>query len=125
MSETNWVDWSALLISVIFMISMGYYTNKKIVHQNNDGESGFLLAGRSLGPIIGGGTIVATGFSGWGFMGSPGSAYTFGTVEILGNFFFGFSLVLGILFFARFLYQRGIQVGALTISELVARNHPD
>lgn len=68
---------------------------------------------------------MATGFSGWGFMGSPGSAYTFGTVEILGNFFFGFSLVLGILFFARFLYQRGIQVGALTISELVARNHPD
>ncbi len=123
MSEINWTNWLILMASIVVLIGMGYYTNKKIVH-GSDGEGGFLLAGRSLGPIIGGGTIVATGFSGWGFMGSPGAAYAFGTTELLGNFFFGFSLVIGVLFFARFLYRRGVKMGALTIPEFIAKNHP-
>ena len=123
MPEVNLSNWIILVSSIVVLIGLGYYTNKKFVNSSS-GEGGFLLAGHSLGPIIGGGTIVATGFSGWGFMGSPGAAYAFGTTELLGKLFFGFSMVIGVLFFARFLYRRGVEMGALTIPEFIAKSHP-
>ena len=101
---------------------MGVQTNNKVVKASKD-EGGFLLAGRSIGPFVGAGTIVATGFSGWGFMGSPGAAYAYGTTELLGNFFFGFSMVISILFIAKFLYKRARKLGSLTIPEFLANVH--
>ena len=122
MDEANLGNWVIFGISVLVLIWVGMQTNKKVVKAASD-EGGFLLAGRTLGPVVGAGTIVATGFSGWGFMGSPGTAYAFGTTELLGNFFFGFSMVIAVLFIAKFLYRRALKMGSMTIPEFLSQVH--
>lgn len=79
-----WLNWAVMAASILGLLWLGWKSNVTI-HQDNDDESGFLIAGRSLGPFVGASTIVATGYSGWGFMGSPGVAYEYGAVELLGN----------------------------------------
>ncbi|MCB1313400.1 MAG: hypothetical protein KDK29_16650, partial [Sedimentitalea sp.] len=65
------VNWLIMGASFVVLIWLGWKSSK-IVHEHGDDEAGFLVAGRSLGPFVGAATIVATGYSGWGFMGSPG-----------------------------------------------------
>jgi sodium/pantothenate symporter len=89
----------------------------------SEDEAGFLLAGRSLGFFVGAATLVATGFSGWCFMGSPGVAYSYGTVEVLANFFFAFAIVIASLFFGNFLRRRAGELGCHTIPEYIAKQH--
>jgi Na+/proline symporter len=72
---------------------------------------------------VGASTIVATGFSGWGFMGSPGVAYQFGATELLGNFMFAPAMVIAVLFFAQYLARRAEHIGSCTIPEYAARLH--
>lgn len=115
------LNWLLLLGTVSVMIGLSIYSNK-IMHQGA-GERGFLLASNSLGPFIGASSIVATAFSGWGFMGSPGVAYKYGAIELLGNFFFAPAIVLAVLFCARFLHHKAQQMGTLTIPEYIARSH--
>ena len=79
------INWMILLAAIALLIVLASKASKVM---SADEESGFLVAGRSLGPFVIAGTVVATGFSGWGFMGSPGAAYQYGTIELLGNFFF-------------------------------------
>lgn len=118
--NTSW-NWILLLVTVFIMVGLALYSNK--IMKAKEGEGGFLLAANSLGPFIGAATIVATGFSGWGFMGSPGVAYKYGAVELLGNFFFAPGMILATLFCARFLHQKAQAVGSLTIPEYIARSH--
>lgn len=80
------LNWVLLLVTVIIMVGLALFSNR--IMKTRKGEGGFLLAANCLGPFIGAATIVATGFSGWGFMGSPGVAYKYGAIELLGNFFF-------------------------------------
>ncbi|MDP2531137.1 hypothetical protein Q8W16_00425 [Photobacterium damselae subsp. piscicida] len=103
------------------MVGLATYSNK-VMHKGN-GEGGFLLASNCLGPFIGASTIVATAFSGWGFMGSPGVAYKYGAIELLGNFFFAPAIVLAVLFCARFLHHKAQTMGTLTIPEYIAHSH--
>lgn len=121
MKDYTWLNWTLLLGSFAVMIGIGIITSLRL--KKGNGEEGFLLAGRSLGPFVGAGTIVATGFSGWGFMGSPGVAYEFGTVEVLGNFFFAPAMVIAVLYFAKFLRKRAESLGSCTIPEYVAQVH--
>jgi len=115
------LNWGLLLIAVVVMIGLAIYSNK--IMKTQQGESGFLLAANSLGPFVGAATIVATGFSGWGFMGSPGVAYKYGAIELLGNFFFSPAMIFAVLFCARFLHQKAQSIGSLTIPEYIARSH--
>lgn len=115
------INWLIMGASFIVLIWLGWRSSQ-VVHASDD-ESGFLLAGRSLGPFVGAATIVATGFSGWGFMGSPGVAYEFGATELLGNFMFAPAMLLAVLFFARYLVKRAETMGSCTIPEYVARLH--
>ncbi|MCL6415486.1 sodium:solute symporter family protein [Aestuariirhabdus sp. Z084] len=114
-------NWILLLITVVIMIALAVYSNKVI--QMKSGEGGFLLAAGGLGPFIGAATIVATGFSGWGFMGSPGMAYKYGAIELLGNFFFAPAMVLAVLLCARFLREKAQKMGSLTIPEYIVNIH--
>ncbi|PSW10759.1 sodium:solute symporter family protein [Photobacterium sanctipauli] len=114
-------NWALLLLTVVIMIGLALYSNN-VLKKKKD-ESGFLLAGNSLGPFIGAATVVATGFSGWGFMGSPGVAYKYGAIELLGNFFFAPAMVFAVLFCARFLHQKAQSMGSLTIPEFIANSH--
>ncbi|MES0861876.1 sodium:solute symporter family protein [Ruegeria sp. SCPT10] len=122
MESIPWINWFIMTASFVVLIWLGWKSSK-IVHSNNDDESGFLVAGRSLGPFIGASTIVATGYSGWGFMGSPGVAYEFGAIEILGNFMFAPAMVIAVLFFAKFLSGRAASMGSNTIPEYAANLH--
>ncbi|WP_206194350.1 sodium:solute symporter family protein [Shewanella sp. SNU WT4] len=115
------LNWLLLLITVAIMLGLSVYSNR--VMHSGKGESGFLLASNCLGPFIGAATIVATAFSGWGFMGSPGVAYKYGMIELLGNFFFAPAIVLAVLLCARFLHQKAQSMGTLTIAEYIANSH--
>lgn len=117
-----WINWLIMGASFVALIWLGWKSST-IVHSNNDDESGFLVAGRSLGPFVGASTIVATGFSGWGFMGSPGVAYHYGVIEVLGNFMFAPAMVIAVLFFGKFLSRRAEALGSNTIPEYAANLH--
>ncbi len=115
------LNWGLLILTVVIMVGLALYSNK--IMKSDESESGFLLAANCLGPFTGAATIVATGFSGWGFMGSPGVAYKYGAIELLGNFFFAPAMVLAVLFCARFLHQKAQSMGSLTIPEYIAKSH--
>src|SRR5690554_7979403 len=56
-------------------------------------------------------------------MGSPGVTYQFGAIEVLGNFFFAPAMMIAVLYFARFLQRRAIEMGSNTIPEYIAQSH--
>ena len=114
-------NWLLLFLACIAMISLALYCAHTITFKK--GEGGFLLAANSLGPLVGAFSVVATGFSGWGFMGSPGVAYKYGAIELLGNFFFAPAMVFAVLFCARFLYQKSQKMNSLTLPEYIAKSH--
>ncbi|CTQ32840.1 sodium:solute symporter family protein [Jannaschia rubra] len=122
MDDILWLNWTIMAISFAVLIWLGWRSS---TIAEGDDESGFLIAGRSLGPFVGASTIVATGFSGWGFMGSPGVAYEFGATELLGNFMFAPAMVIAVLFFARYLARRAQKMRSCTIPEYAARLHGD
>lgn len=113
-------NWIVLGISIALLMYLGGRAGKRVSDEN---ESDFLVAGRTLGPFVLAGTVIATGFSGWGFMGSPGAAYKYGSIELLGNFLFAPGMVVAILFFARYLRNRAEQMGSNTIPEFVVNLH--
>lgn len=116
----NILNWGLLIVTFAVMIGIGVWSGKTV---SDSDEGGFLLAGRTLGPFVGAGTIVATGFSGWGFMGSPGVAYEFGAIEVLGNFFFAPAMLVAVLYFASFLQKRAATMGSNTIPEYIGQIH--
>lgn len=116
-----WINWLILLASIAMMAFLAIKASRAISASGD--ESGFLVAGRSLGPFVTAGTIVATGFSGWGFMGSPGAAYQYGTIEVLGNFMFAPAMVVAVLFFASYLRNRALAIGSSTIPEFIVNLH--
>lgn len=113
-------NWGLLFITFGLMIYLGFLSSRMM--EKGD-EGGFLLAGRSLGAFVGAGTLVATGFSGWGFVGSPGATYQFGAIEILGNFFFAPAIMIAVLYFASFLQRKAVDMGSNTIPEYIAQIH--
>ena len=106
------LNWVLMIVTFAVMIGVGAMSSRTVSESD---EGGFLLAGRSLGPFVGASTIVATGFSGWGFMGSPGVAYEFGAIEVLGNFFFAPAMMIAVLFFANSMQKRALKMGSNTI----------
>ncbi len=116
----NILNWGLLIVTFAVMIGIGVWSGKTVSESD---EGGFLLAGRTLGPFVGAATIVATGFSGWGFMGSPGVAYEFGAIEVLGNFFFAPAMMVAVLFFASAMQKRALTMGSNTIPEYIGQIH--
>lgn len=114
------LNWIILGLSIVLLMYLGGLAGKRV---SDEDEGDFLVAGRSLGPFVVAGTVIATGFSGWGFMGSPGAAYQFGSIELLGNFLFGPAMVVAVLFFARYLRNRAEDIGSDTIPEFVVNLH--
>lgn len=114
------LNWGLMIVAFAVMIGIGALSSRQV---SDSDEGGFLLAGRTLGPFVGASTIVATGFSGWGFMGSPGVAYEYGAIEVLGNFFFAPAMMIAVLFFANSMRKRALTMGSNTIPEYVAQIH--
>ncbi len=113
-------NWFILALGMLLLIYLGFRA-KKIA--SSEDEAGFLLGGRSFGPLVAAGTLMATGFSGWGFVGSPGAAYEYGFTEILANFFFAPAILIAILFFSNHMRKRAMGLGSLTLPEYIAHQH--
>ncbi|MDO5769263.1 MAG: hypothetical protein Q4P13_07145 [Psychrobacter sp.] len=114
------INWVILIAAIVLLVLLA---RKAASTMSKGKENGFLVADRSLGPFVMAGTVVATGFSGWGFMGSPGAAYQYGTIELLGNFFFAPAMVVAVLFFAVYLRNRAVKMGSSTIPEFIVNLH--
>ena len=56
------MNWIIMACGMLLLVYLGIRANKIA---SSDDEAGFLLGGRSLGPFVMAGTIMATGFSGW------------------------------------------------------------
>ncbi len=116
------INWIIFAIAGMVLIGVGFFSGRKIKKKSND-SAGFLLGAKQIGPFIGAGTLMATGYSGWGFIGSPGTAYAFGTVEILANFFFAPAITFGALWFANYMRKNAESMGGLTVPSYLAKIH--
>ncbi|RKX74479.1 MAG: sodium:solute symporter family protein, partial [Spirochaetes bacterium] len=114
------INWIILVIGMGLLVYLGFRATKIA---SSEDEAGFLLGGRSFGPFVAAGTLMATGFSGWGFVGSPGAAYEYGPTELLANFFFAPAILIAILFFSNFMRKRALELGSLTLPEYIAQQH--
>ena len=121
-SEYLALRWGIFFVASAILIGIGYWVQMRL-RRAKAGESGFLLGGNEMGAFVAAGTLMATGYSGWGFIGSPGTAYAYGTIEVLGNFFFAPAITFGSLFFANFMRRHGEKYGALTVPEYLANTH--
>jgi len=116
------INWIIFAIAAMVLIGVGFFSDRKI-RQNTNASEGFLLGAKQIGPFIGAGTLMATGYSGWGFIGSPGTAYAFGTIEILANFFFAPAITFGTLWFASYMRKNAEAMGGLTVPSYLAKIH--
>ena len=112
-------NWTFFIFSVLVMIYFGL-RGRRVTERSDDG---FLVAGRSLGPVVGTCAVVGTGYSGWCFMGAPGICYAFGPIELLYNFGFAVSITLAVMFFAGVLRRSAGAMGSNTIPEYIAHSH--
>ncbi len=114
-------SWIIFITSIAILLGIGFYSSKIV---KSDGRKGFLIGSRTMGNFVGAATLMATGYSGWGFIGASGSAYRYGTTEILGNFMFGPAILFGALFFASYMKKRGRTMGGVTVPDYITRSHP-
>ena len=112
-------NWAFFLLSVAVMVYVGFRA-KRIADKDSDG---FLVAGRSLGVLVGTCAVVGTGYSGWCFMGAPGVSYAYGPIELLFNFGFAVAHTIAITFFAGHLRKQAYRMKSSTIPEYIAQSH--
>ncbi len=112
-------NWGFFILSTLVMLYFGL-KGRKVAEGSEDG---FLVGGRSLGAVVGTCTVVATGYSGWCFMGAPGICYAFGPIELLYNFGFAVAHTLAMMFFAGVLRRNAANMGSNTIPEYIAQGH--
>ena len=116
---TNWI---IFIVASLILLSVGFYSQLRI-KKDKSASQGFLLGAKSIGAFVGAGTLMATGFSGWGFIGSPGTTYAYGTIEVFANSFFGIAITFGTLFFAGFMKRRAEESGGFTVPEYISTTH--
>lgn len=115
-------NWIIFILALAGLIGVGAISQIKIKKAAKSGE-GFLLGAKQVGAFVGAGTLMATGYSGWGFIGSPGTAYAYGTIECLANFFFAPAITFGTLMFANFMRKKAEEHGGLTVPDYLAATH--
>ncbi|MGL5720933.1 MAG: sodium:solute symporter family protein [Brevinema sp.] len=114
-------NWLILIGAIIVMIVVGYISNGHA--KAKDSNASFLVGNNTVGVFVGSLSILATGFSGWGFVGSPGMAYQYGGIEVLGNLLFAPAIVIGTYFSMVLLHKKAKEMGGYTIPEFVANAH--
>lgn len=122
---SNIANWIVFIAASLGLIVVGALSSRKVKRSKaaDDSGEGFLLGAKQVGAFVGAGTLMATGYSGWGFIGSPGTAYAYGTIEILANFFFAPGIVFGTLWFANYMRKQAERHGGLTVPEYLSVTH--
>lgn len=103
------------------MVGVGFWSSRTVGENASDED--FLLGGGNVGPFMGAAALVATGYSGWGFIGAPGTAYAYGVIEILANFMYGPAICFGTLWFSNYLRKQAAGRGGVTIPEYLRNIH--
>ncbi|MES1925852.1 sodium:solute symporter family protein [Salinisphaera sp. T31B1] len=116
------LNWLLLGVSATILIALSLYSMRMAGDKD---ESGFLVANNSLGPFVAAATLVATGYSGFVFIGSPGVAYEYGSLELFSNSFYTPAFLVATLFFANYLRRKAATLGSRTIPEYIAQTHSD
>ncbi|MBF7054690.1 sodium:solute symporter family protein [Halomonas sp. KAO] len=114
------LNWVLLIFSASVLIGLSLYSMRAAGDKE---ESGFLVANNSLGPFVAAATLVATGYSGFVFIGSPGVAYEYGSLELFSNTFYTPAFLIATLFFANFLRRKAASLGSQTIPEYIGQMH--
>lgn len=115
-------NWIIFILASLGLIGVGFLTGRKIQTAESEGE-GFLLGGKQIGAFVGAGTLIATGYSGWGFIGASGTAYAYGPIELLANFMYAPAIAFGTLWFASYMRKNADAMGGLTVPDYLARIH--
>lgn len=115
------MDYAAFLVFIALFIGIGLLSAR---YSDNEAAD-FLLAGRSVSPVLTALSAASTKYSGYMFIGLIGYLYTFGLsgIWLAAGFFFG-DLVAYILMQHR-IREAAAKTGALTFGELVSRWHGD
>jgi sodium/proline symporter len=87
------------------------------------GEADFLLAGRSVSPLLTALSAAATKYSGYMFIGLIGYLYTFGLSGVWLAFGFFFGDLIAFFFVQARIRKASGETGALTFADLVSRWH--
>ena len=116
-------NWIIFILASVGLIVVGEVTRRIIAKNEKSSGEGFLLAAKQVGAFVGAGTLMATGFSGWGFIGSPGATYAYGTIEIFANYFYAPAITFGVLMFANYMRKQAAKHGGLTIPDYIASTH--
>lgn len=114
------LNWFLLGVSATVLIGLSLYSMRAAGDKD---ESGFLVANNSLGPFVAAATLVATGYSGFVFIGSPGVAYEYGSLELFSNSFYTPAFLVATLFFANYLRRKASTLGSRTMPEYIAQTH--
>ncbi|MGO2501580.1 MAG: sodium:solute symporter family protein [Cobetia marina] len=116
------LNWLLLIFSALILIGLSIYSMRAAGDKD---ESGFLVANNSLGAFVSAATLVATGYSGFVFIGSPGVAYEYGSLELFSNSFYTPAFLIATLFFANYLRKKATKLGSRTIPEYIAQAHSE
>lgn len=114
------LNWFLLSASALILIGLSLYSMRAAGDKD---ESGFLVANNSLGPFVAAATLVATGYSGFVFIGSPGVTYEYGSLELFSNTFYTPAFLIATLFFANYLRRKAATLGSRTMPEYIAQTH--
>lgn len=118
----NWVliiGITLLTVGLAVLLSRIFGGGKSGAADNKD----FLLAGGNLGAFVAAGTLCATYWSGYAFVGSVGTGYAFGYNQLLGGACYVPALLVGVLFMAKFLKKKADKMGSLSISQYAGQIH--
>lgn len=119
MAASTTLNWIVFLCAVLPMIYLGLHA-RGVAEKD---EKGFLMGGNTLGWFVGSSTVVATGYSGWGFMGASQVCYSYGPIELLANLGFATAHAAAAIFFADRLRKQAIEFGSLTVPEYISCGH--
>jgi len=79
----NWAVIIPLLLFLVLIFYIGFWSNRRIMHSNNSFLQEYFLGGRQLGGFVLAMTMMATYGSASSFIGGPGVAYTTGLGWVL------------------------------------------
>ena len=107
-----------IIVAIALILGHGLWVSRSVTD-----ESEFLIAGGKLGPFVAACTLVATYWSGYAFLGSVGVSYKYGYGQLLAGACWVPPVLIAILFFAKFLKRRALEIGSLTIPEYAGQVH--
>lgn len=111
--------WGVFIGFTAILLLIGIMAERKGV--KSDAE--YWAANRSLGPLVIAMTIIASAYSGWAMVGSPGIFYAYGWIEAIGGLMWIFPSIWFTLYLGKRLRAQTEAMGSLTIPSYMGIAH--